>query len=274
MGAGGTRGCAHAGVVQVLQQAEIPIDLVVGASVGAIFGLGVAAGLPVGRLTKLVEDATPADMFRFYAGRLTPFRSNPISRLLREAGEGKDFSDLDLPFAVVATDMATGQPVVIDRGPVLPAIQASIALPFVARPVAVGNNYYLDGGLMEVTPVRVAHEMGATHVIAVHLGHSINAPAFLRRPWTRSMLDRAGQARLPVRGKLADQVRFGLRLVGGAVSAPPSSQADIDIWPVIRGVNPSSFFGMQYCYRAGVDAARLVLPEIDRCIGDEATPPD
>ncbi|HEX8919604.1 MAG TPA: patatin-like phospholipase family protein, partial [Chloroflexota bacterium] len=131
LGAGGIRGCAHAGVIQVLHEAGVPIDLVVGASVGSIFGLGMAAEAPTEHIVRAARDATPLDMFLFYAGRLRTDRRNLAARLLREAGEGKTFADLPLPFAVMATDMTTHQTVAIDHGPVLPAVEASIALPFI-----------------------------------------------------------------------------------------------------------------------------------------------
>src|SRR5206468_1243235 len=105
LGAGGVRGCAHAGVVSVLAEAGIPINLVVGASVGSIFGLGVTAGLPPERIVQTVRDSTPLDMFRFYSGRLRSDRRNPIARMLITAGGRKEFADLPVPFAVVATDM-------------------------------------------------------------------------------------------------------------------------------------------------------------------------
>src|SRR5579872_5032358 len=114
LGAGGIRGCAHAGAITVLRENEVPIDLVVGASVGAMFGLALAAGLPTERIAHLAREATPLDIFRFYAGRLRAGRRNPLARLLHDAGDGRTFQDLALPFAVLGTDMATGRPRVID----------------------------------------------------------------------------------------------------------------------------------------------------------------
>ncbi|MDQ2740915.1 MAG: patatin-like phospholipase family protein, partial [Chloroflexota bacterium] len=114
LGAGGVRGSAHAAVMKTLHEADIPIHLVVGASTGALYGLGLAAGMPVEELARLARAATPRDLRRFYLGRLRPSRTNPIGRLLLEAGTGKQFSDLDLPFAVTATDILTGEQVVLD----------------------------------------------------------------------------------------------------------------------------------------------------------------
>lgn len=265
LGAGGIRGCAHAGVIAVLREAETPIDLVVGASVGAMFGLAMAAGLQTEYLTRVAREATPLDLFRFYAGRLRLDRRNPISRMLLDAGGDKQFGDLTLPFAVVATDMATGEPVVIDRGPVLPAVQASIALPFVARPVPLHGRFCLDGGLLDTAPHQVAHQMGADRSITVCLGFNYAAPrALRRRPWTQTALEWIGRQRRPLRGRLGDQLRFSCRLCAATFRPPiPAQDADLVIWPEFNGLNPNSIFGARFCYQQGLAATREALPAIE-----------
>jgi NTE family protein len=245
----------------VLREQRVPIDLVVGASIGAMFGLGLAAGVPPDQMVRIVHDLSPADVFRFYAGRLRPARSNPIARMLYEAGDGKTFDDLELPFAVLATDMETGRPEVINSGPVLEAVQASIAIPFVARPTRVGERHYLDGGLMDTAPVSVARRLGADVVIAVCLGFNYSAPAFLRRrPWTQGWLERAGRQRRPISGRFADQLRFGCRLYAASFNPPrPAQDADLAIWPEFYGKSPNSFFGARFCLEQGMKAAREAL---------------
>ncbi|HLJ68634.1 MAG TPA: patatin-like phospholipase family protein [Chloroflexota bacterium] len=270
LGAGGTRGCAHAGVIEVLAGADIPVDVVVGASAGSIFGLGLAAGCPVEYIAAVARDATAWHMFRFYAGRLRAAgRSNPIARMLRDAGEGKTFADLPRTFAVRATDMATGRPILIDHGPVLPAVEASIALPMIARPVPHAGSYCMDGGLFETAPVETARQLGADIVIAVCLGFNYVAPGFLRaRPWTRPVLERLGTQRTPIRGGLGDQLRFGCRLFAASYGTPrPTEGADVAIWPEFGSVTPNSLFGARFCFEQGVAAARDALPLIDEAIG-------
>lgn len=268
LGAGGMRGCAHAGVIAVLHEAGVPIDLVVGASTGAIFGLGLAAGWPAERIARVARQARSLDAFRFYASRLRTDARNPIARMLLEAGDGKEFCDLPVPFAVVATDMATGEPTVLDTGPVLPAVQASIALPFIARPVQVGDRLYVDGGLFDTAPVHVAKGMGADRVIAVCLGFNYLAPRFLRRrSWTRYLLEFLGTQRHPASERLRDQLRFGCRLYAASFSPPPPAQdADVAIWPEFGAVGPNSIFGGRFCFEQGISAARAALPEIERLI--------
>lgn len=265
LGAGGIRGCAHAGALQVLDEAGIRPDLVVGASVGAMFGLALAAGMPTQRMAQVIGEAGPLDIARFYfGGRLRADRRNPIARLLHDAGDGKTFDDLELPFAVLATDMETGVPTVITNGPVLRAVEASIALPFVARPVPIDGRFYMDGGLFDTAPVGVARALGADRVITVCLGYNYLAPRFLRRrPWTKPVLERLGRISTCTSAGLRPQFRFGCRLFAASFDPPlPATDADVAIWPAFGRVGPNSMVGAQFCYQQGVTATREAIPAI------------
>lgn len=268
LGAGGIRGCAHAGVIKVLRDANVPIDLIVGASVGSVFGLGLASGTPLEYITRVAREATPQQMFRFYAGRLRPTGKDPIARMLWTAGHDKTFADLEIPLAVRVTDIATGQPTIINQGPVLPAVQASIALPFIARPVGLDGAFYLDGGFFDTAPVSTARQMGADIVIAVCLGYNYMTPAiFQRRPWTQPVLTRLGRQRRPVRGTLLDQVRFTSRLLAASYNpVRPCVDADIAIWPDCGTLGPNSMGGAAFAFYRGIQAARVALPTIQQHI--------
>jgi NTE family protein len=268
LGAGGVRGCAHAGVYAVLSEAGIPVDVVVGASAGSIFGLGIAADYPAEYIAHVGRGASPSRMFRFYAGRLRTDRRNPIARMLWEAGEGKTFADLPRRFAVRATEMATSTPRIIDQGPILPAIEASIALPFIARPVQVDGTHYVDGGLFDTAPVGAARRMGADIVIAVCLGFNYLAPDILRRrPWTQPFVERIGRQSRPIRGHMLDQLRFGFRLCAASYEpCPRGEEADVSIWPEFHGLSPNSMRGGAFCFDQGVLAAREALPRIEEVL--------
>ena len=275
LGAGGIRGCAHAGALAVLEESGVRPDLVVGASVGAMFGLAYAAGVSSRHLALVIAESRPRDIARFYfEGRLRTDRRNPIARLLHDAGDGKRFEDLDLPFAVLATDMATGAPTVLRDGPVLPAVEASIALPFVARPVPIDGRHYVDGGLFDTAPVGVARALGADRVVTVCLGYNYRAPrALRRRPWTRPLLERLGRTLEPAPTGLRSQVRFGCRLFAASFDPPlPATDADVAIWPEFGNIGPNSMIGARSCYDQGVAATRAALPAIRSLIEHEEGP--
>lgn len=267
LGAGGIRGCAHAGAIGVLREAGIAIDLVVGASVGSIFGLALAAGTPTERLYAVIRRSVGLELTRFYAGRLRADRRNPIARLVWDAGAGKTFADLSLPFAAVATDMATHRAVPLTTGSVLRAVEASIAVPFIARPVAIDGRYYLDGGLLEAAPVSIARALGADIVIAVCLSGDLRAPAVVReRMRVRAVIEHLG--RRPIVGRrLHHQVRFGCRLYA---ASPGRSRADgagdVEIWPEFGRISPNALAGTARCLDAGISAAEAALPAIRAAI--------
>ncbi len=261
LGAGGIRGCAHPGVISVLQQAGVRIDMVVGASIGAMFGLGLAAGIPAERMVETVRVSRPIDILRFYLGGLNPQGKNPIARLLRDAGEGKEFSDLEMPFAVTATDMESGRQVVIKSGPVLDAVRASICLPLFGRPVHLDGRYHMDGGLTDTAPVYVAREMGAERVIAVCLGTNFAAPRWVReKPWARPMLQMLGRQTHAPTGRFPDMLRFTARLYAASCNPPmPAQDADIAIWPDLGPLSPTSMVGAQFALERGFEAGREAL---------------
>jgi predicted acylesterase/phospholipase RssA len=247
----------------VLREAGVPIDYVVGVSVGSIFGLGLAADLPTSYIHAVVRNNSAFEMFRFYAGRLRADRRNPIARMVWEAGGGRQFEDLPTEFAVVATDMETARPVAFTRGPIVPALEASIALPFIAKPACIDGRYYVDGGIIDTAPVPIARNMGADIVIAVCLGLQFAAPAFMRsRPWTRNLVDR--MAVLPGAGpRLRDQIRFGCRVFSEIYDVrPTAADADIAIWPEFGPIRPNGMRGAERCLEQGIRAAEEALPTV------------
>jgi predicted acylesterase/phospholipase RssA len=272
LGAGGVRGCAHAGVIGVLRDAGVNIDYVIGASVGSIFGLGLAAALPTSYIQGVVRNNSAFEMLRFYAGRLRADRRNPIARMVWDAGGGKRFEDLPIAFAAMATDMETGNPVAFTRGPIVPAIEASIALPFIAKPAKIGGRYYVDGGVTDTAPVPVARKMGADVVIAVCLGFQFSAPSFVRnRTWTRNLVERMA-APGPAGPRLRDQIRFGCRLFTETYDVPPPAlDADVAIWPEFGTVRPNRMRGAEYCLEQGIKAAEEALPRILEAVRGNGT---
>jgi predicted acylesterase/phospholipase RssA len=269
LGAGGVRGCAHAGAIRVLHEAGVPIDYLVGTSVGSIFGLALAAGIDPAHPEQVIRRSSTFDMMRFYAGRLRTDRNNPIARLVREAGDGRTFEDLERPLTVMATDMEANQVVAFDRGPVLPAIEASIAVPFVARPAEIDGRYYVDGGILDTAPVYIARRMGADIVIAVCLGGNFRAPAYIRnRPWARAVVERVGSSgRAGTR--LSHQIRYSAGLFAATYDpVRAGADADIAIWPSFGMVRPNSMFGTRFCLEQGIRATEAAVPQILELLRD------
>ncbi len=264
LGAGGTKGTAHVGVLEVLHEAGIPIDLIAGASIGAAYGASYAAGRAPAQMKKDAL-ATPArDVISFFIHRLKLAPTNPIGEAFYDLLRGLTFADLSIPFAAVASDLFQRGPVVLREGSVLKAVEASLAVPLMAAPVKWGDRYLLDGGFWEQTPVDVAAAMGAHKIIDVVLGDPIVLP---RQAWPlvrRMVRALDGPARRCGPGMLASAVFLLFTLI----YLPRSGRrADVSIRPDVVDISANSPFHMAVCMRRGEEAARAALPQIEALLG-------
>ncbi len=171
---GGSRGAIEVGFAQALWEAGVRFDGIVGSSVGALNGAFLAAGGHPGELAEIWQSLRFRDVFRFnwrilLRGVRETAVFSPGRRLgcmLRELG-ARRFEDLSLPFAVVATDLATGEAVALDQGPLEPALTASIAIPGLLPPVHLDGRCLVDGSLSADLPIGEAVRRGATEVWAM-----------------------------------------------------------------------------------------------------------
>jgi len=172
LGSGGGRGLAHIGVIEVLERHNIPIDFIAGSSVGAMIGGLYASGVTTNKMQQI---ALSTDWWR-----IVSVLSDPSLRRGLISGEratafierhlfSKDIEDCLIPFAAVATDLATGESVSLDKGSAASAIRASISIPLAFAPVEIGGRLLADGGLSAPVPVDVVRAMGADVVLAVNL---------------------------------------------------------------------------------------------------------
>lgn len=196
---GGAKGLAHIGVLKVVEEAGVKIDLIGGSSMGAIVGALYAAGYTANQLDSifheinfniLLQDELPRSAMTFYEKKdaekyaiTLPFDRfhvsfpsgyskgqnvyNLMSRLTLHLGDKKDFSKLPIPFFTVATDMETGEEVFLDEGYLPQAISASAAIPTLFSPVLIDGRLLTDGGVMNNYPVEELRRRGADIIIGV-----------------------------------------------------------------------------------------------------------
>jgi len=166
---GGARGLAHVGVLSVLLEAGIPIDMVAGTSAGALIGGSYCAGLSLARLREFAGRVN----WRYMA-RLSPTSAGLMNFRRMEhwlnflLGDLR-FCDLLVPFAAVATDLDSGKPVVLSQGRVARAISASCSIQGIFVPVTIDGHRLVDGGISDNLPVDVVRRMGADYIIGVDL---------------------------------------------------------------------------------------------------------
>jgi NTE family protein len=199
LGSGAARGLAHIGVIRALQERHIPIDCVAGTSIGALIGAAYCAG----NLDALARDFNSFDWKRV-ASLLDPvfprsglIDGQKVAAFLRTYVPFRNIEDLPLPFCAVATDMLTGDEVVLSRGDVIEAVRASIAVPGMLTPVRSNGRLLVDGGLVNPVPVNTTRAMGAESVVAVDLNHDFVEKRLARLlPSAGSQSNERGASRL------------------------------------------------------------------------------
>jgi NTE family protein len=174
LGGGAARGTAHVGVIRALTDAGVPIDMIVGTSMGSLIGGLYAAGFDADTLATAVVEIDPSSA----AELLLPPRGGildgrPLAMLLDALVEGRRLDELEIPFYAVVIDLFTGEPTVAPPGPLATAIRASTAIPVLFDPVEIDGAYYFDGGLRQMTAASLARAEGATYVIAVDVGREL-----------------------------------------------------------------------------------------------------
>ena len=171
LGSGSARGCAHIGIIDALLEAGIEPDIICGTSIGALVGAAHVAGrLPA--LQQWVEAATWRDVASLFDVRLSGgglIDGKRVTELLGTLGIAAPIESYSKPFAAVATDLRTGREIWLQAGPIDEAVRASIPLPGIFSPVALGSKWLVDGGLTNPVPVSVCRALGAEVVIAVNL---------------------------------------------------------------------------------------------------------
>jgi NTE family protein len=245
LGGGGARGFAHVGVIRVLEEAGIPIELVVGTSVGSLVGALYAGNTDASEMERLARGLGRADFFDF---SLAPAlfgtglaSGDRLERFVRERAGVERIEQLRIPYAAVATDLETGQAVVLRAGDLARAVRASSAIPGVFEPVEQDGRLLVDGGVAWNLPVRVARELGGDVVIAV----DVSALSPDRRP--------------------GNFVEVFLRAVNIAVHAGVDDArrlADVLVAPAVGTIGFIDFDEKDAAIAAGARAAEEALPAI------------
>ncbi len=172
LGCGSSRGWAHIGAIEALEEENIPIDFIVGCSVGAYVG-SIYAGGSIQSLKEFVLKMDGKKVFSYFDIVLPRSGILDGTKRLKELfsihTDVQDFSELNIPVMMVATDLETGKKVVLKSGDILDALRASMSMPGLFAPAWVKDRWLVDGGLVDPVPVSVARAMGADIVVAVDL---------------------------------------------------------------------------------------------------------
>ncbi len=248
LGGGAARGFAEIGVLRVLEQEKIPVDLVAGTSVGSLIGALYADSGRVLDAEFLAVEVQEEDLFDYQALALFSgglVKGERLEAFLSAHLRHRTLETLPVPFYPVAVDIRTGRAVVFERGSVAQAVHASCAIPGVFVPVQFGGATYVDGGVLDPVPADVARQKGAEVVIGVAI------PAGLP----------AGTPRNPV------EVAFhSAMIMYQEIGRLRAAEADVVIQPDVKGVAFDDFSQKKRLIEAGEAAARAALPAIREAI--------
>jgi NTE family protein len=270
---GGAKGMAHVGVLRVLEELKVPVDIVVGTSAGSAVGALYASGMEVQEIEERFIEMDWVSSFRDDPGRAyKPVRRKrqdwryPVSpgigvrmdglhlgggiiagqnlgfilnELTRDAALVEDFDELAIPFRAVATDLETGEEVVIGSGNLSEAIRASMSIPGVYAPVTLNGRLLVDGGVANNLPVSVAHELGADIVIAVDITDPL-----LEREDIREAFSVVGQLTTMMTRQNTERQ---LKLL---------DDQDILMRPDLQGLSSADFYEAPALFELGASSAR------------------
>lgn len=247
LGGGVVRGMAHIGVLQVLQAEGIPIDFVAGTSVGSLVGAAFAGGVDLQELERLVPTLSWPKLVAPSWPRNGMLNSTKLGRFVDSLIGKRQIEELEIPYAAVAVDHATGEEVILREGPVSLAVRASAAIPGLFQPINMDGRRLIDGGLVNNVPASVVRSMGADIVIAVDV-----------RDY--NYFDPGEQ------GGLIVSFLRGYDIMIHRAARTELEWADVAIQATKAGSNPYSFKLAQALIEAGREQARQALPTIRRAL--------
>ena len=248
LGGGGARGFAHIGVLRVFQEKQIPVDLVVGTSIGAIAGAFFCSGVPMDEASEIAQAMSwnqisnfniPSLAWMFVTEKLLS-NEKLVNFVNKNIGD-ITFAELKTPLIAVATDLNTGERILIKEGSVAFAARASSNIPGIFEPVEYRQRYLVDGGLSENIPVSVAEIYNPDIIIAVAI------PADITKNSTRNVYMTLMQA-IYIQGSVMDKENL--------------SRADIVILPKVGEVNTIDMSRAHETIDLGFLAAEQAVKEI------------
>jgi len=250
---GGARALAHAGVIEVLEEHQIPVDLIVGSSAGSVIGALYADTPNALQLRKKIIALNKWDLLdvnfssgiRMFWQLRGPVEGHALRCFLQKNMRAQDFHQLQIPLAVVTTDIHRGDAFVIRSGPLVPAIHASSAVPMVFSPVMMYGRTLVDGGVASPVPVEIAQRYAPQIIIAVDIGTS------------------------PDYGPVTNAYQLGVRSLHISyhkLAYWQNLQADVVIHPAIDQFGMFDDHANEDMYQAGREAAIAAIPQIQQLL--------
>ena len=257
------RGMAHIGVLQVLREENIPLDLIAGTSAGALFGAMYAAGRSVEEMAEFAL-RVPIE-YNFFTGfrnwdfsfppRWGLIKGNKFLEHLRQLLPGYTFEELKIPLAVVAADLVSGEEIVLERGPLPEALRATMSMGGFLEPARHAGRLLIDGGAVNPVPGQVLADRGMNIIIASNVIPTLQE----RMRWQRGQIAKGASS-------LVDIMLNEREIMEGEIIRSRMHPVDVVIQPDVARYHVRQYAKAQEIIKTGADAARLQVPYIRKLI--------
>ncbi len=241
LGGGATRGFAHIGAIKALEAQGIVPDIIVGTSAGAVVGSLYAAGKTGFEMQKLALQMEESQVSDWSLPDRGVLKGEALQAFVNRAVGNRTLEKLGKLFAVVATDLQSGEAIVFRTGDTGMAVRASSSVPGIFQPVSINGREYVDGGLVSPVPVRIARSLGADFVIAVDISDK------------------------PQHGKTQSTVDVLLQtftIMGQTISRRELPEADVVIRPHTPDIRATDFKDRHLAVLEGEKAAAAVMNDL------------
>lgn len=242
LGAGASKGFAHVGVLKILENNKVPIQMIVGTSVGSFVGSLYAYGYDAYALQKISISMERSDVGELTIPDNGFLKGERLRDYINTKVHNSPIQKLKIPFYAVATDIKTGKSVVFNTGNTGMAVQASCSIPGVFQPARFSGATYVDGGVVKPLAVDVARTFGADIVIAVDISSGIDSI---------------------VPTSTTETIMKSIQIMYNNMSQTPISQADVVIKPNVSFVGSADFSHRNEAIMEGEKAALAAMPTIN-----------
>ncbi len=270
LGGGGARGCAHIGVIKALQEAGIPIDYVAGTSIGSIVGAALASG-DIKKFEDYLMGIKWNDVVKYFDPSVPHrglFKGKSACKLLEQLLTHNDFKDLKIPFTAVATNLETSEEVRLNKGNVVDALRASISLPGIFVPFKRGNEYLVDGGVVNPMPVNVVRDMGADIVIGVDLNYEFIQEKLKSKRKKQLAKNKIHEWLTPERPNIIDVIESSVFIMQSQITEKNVAiyKPDILIHPVLGSAGLFDFHIAKRMIKEGYEQMKKQIPKVRKLL--------
>lgn len=246
LGGGSARGIAHIGVLKVLERERIPIERVIGTSMGSLVGAAYCLGIPLDRMEEHAHKFTVKRLLDPTIPHRGLLAGDKLEAIIKEIIEHKNFNQCKIPLAIVTTDIERNKEVVYKNGDLSKVVRASCSWPGIFNPVRIDGRLLVDGGVKDSVPTRIAKTMSPDYMIAVDVGFCVKE------------------------GKLSsifDMILQSFQIMGHELNAYQSNLADAVIRVNLGDLDQTAFHRSKEAIRKGSAAAEEAIERIKHDLG-------